>query len=107
MSPTSGTGALLEKLGEPATAELHGILDARQLESKEAVMTVCAERFERRLVEEISRPRVEVAQGLGGIRQEMADGRFDLLKWSFVFWIGQVVAIGGIVGVLLRTLPPR
>ena len=107
MSAIRITGALLEELGEPAVAELHGILEARQLESKEVVMTQCAERFERRLVEELSRLRVEMTQGFGGIRQEMADGRFDVLKWSFVFWIGQVVAIGGIVGVLLRTLPSR
>ena len=118
MSPFRITGALLEKLGEPAAAELHGILEARQRESREGVMTQCAERFERRLVEETSKLRVEMAQGFASVRQEMAqgfsslrqeiaDGRFDLLKWSFVFWIGQVVAIGGIVGVLLRTLPSR
>ena len=118
MSPARTTAALLEKLGEPAAVDLHDLIEARQLESKEATMTLCAERFERRLVEETSKLRVEMAQGFAGVRQEMAQGfsslrqeiaagRFDLLKWSFVFWIGQVVAIGGIVGVLLRTLPSR
>ena len=107
MSPVRITGALLEKLGEPAAAELHVILEARQLESKEAVMTLCAERFERRLIEELSKLRIEMVQGFGSIRQEMADGRFDLVKWSFIFWVGQVVAIGGIVAVLLRSLPSR
>jgi hypothetical protein len=107
MAPVRITGALLEKLGEPAAVELHGILEARQLESREALMTLCAERFERRLVEELARLRVDMAQGFGGIRQEMADGRFDLVKWSFIFWLGQVVAIGGIVAVLVRALPSR
>jgi hypothetical protein len=107
MSPVRITGALLEKLGEPAAAELHRVMEVRQLDAKEDVMTLCAERFERRLVEELARLRIEMAQGFGGLRQEMADGRFDLVKWTFVFWVGQVVAIGGIVGLLIRTLPTR
>jgi hypothetical protein len=34
----------------------------------------------------------------------MSDGRFDLLKWCFVFWVGQVVAVAGVMGLMLRML---
>ena len=82
-----------------------------------------------RLVEETSKIRVEMAQmrgdlrqemhaGFGALRQEMAQlggslrsemaaGRFDLLKWAFVFWVGQLVSIVGIVALLLRGMSPR
>jgi hypothetical protein len=44
--------------------------------------------------------------GFAAIRQEMATNRFELLKWSFLFWIGQVLAIVGLVGAMLRAFGP-
>lgn len=42
-------------------------------------------------------------QELGrALRQEQMAGRLELLKWSFAFWVGQVLAVAGIVGVMLR-----
>ena len=29
-------------------------------------------------------------------------GRVDLFKWCFLFWVGQVLAIGGMLEVMLR-----
>src|SRR5476649_2762383 len=118
MSPVRRTGALLERLGEPAVAELNDMLETQKREATEAVMNHCAERFERRLVEEVSKLRVEMTQGFSGIRQEMAsvrlemagvrremaDGRFDTLKWAFAFWVAQLAAVAGIVGVLISSM---
>lgn len=36
------------------------------------------------------------------IRQDIASGRMELFKWCFLFWIGQVVAVGTWMGVMLR-----
>jgi len=33
---------------------------------------------------------------------EATGGRVDLFKWCFLFWVGQVLAIGGLLGVMLR-----
>lgn len=38
------------------------------------------------------------------LREEMATSRVELFKWCFLFWIGQVLAIGGMMGVLLRIM---
>ena len=38
------------------------------------------------------------------LRQEIAAGRVELVKWSFLFWIGQVLAITAIMGVMLRVM---
>lgn len=88
-------------------------------------------RYERRLVEEASKLRVElagvevrltgkiaqttdrIAQSEVALRQEisaldvrmeraMGGLRSDVVRWSFVFWIGQVVAMTAIMSALLR-----
>ena len=62
--------------------------------------------------------RGEVREGFADLRREMADvrrdlsremsdGRFELLKWAFAFWVGQLAAVGGIVTVLLRNGAPH
>jgi hypothetical protein len=41
-----------------------------------------------------------------GIRQDMASGRVELFKWCFLFWVGQVLAMAGMMGVMFRLLRP-
>ena len=53
--------------------------------------------FEHRLAHEIGKLRLDLAQQLAAMR-------FDLLKWSFLFWIGQ---LAGITAVLSFVLGPR
>jgi hypothetical protein len=36
------------------------------------------------------------------LSQKIADLRFDLLKWNFLFWVTQLAAIVGILNVMLR-----
>jgi hypothetical protein len=125
MSPVRISSALLDKLGEPAAAELNGVLEAHRMASTEAAMTQCGERFERRLIEETSKLRLETSQlrgemreGFAAIRGEMREGfadsrrdiaaeRFEFLKWAVALWVGQLAAVAGIVAALLKTLPPR
>ena len=84
-----------------------------------------AERFERRLTDEISSLRVEMHESIAALRVEMHDGlavvrqefrqelatirhdmanlKADLLKWSFLFWIGQVATIAALLSFMLRS----
>ena len=131
--------ALREQLGLEATSGLLQVLDRSHRDGRADVIAACTDRFERRLVEEISGVRVQIAQveaslrgemtemgaairrdmvemgasirkemgEMGGsIRQDMASGRVELLKWCFLFWVGQVVAIAGIMGLMLRLFRP-
>ena len=52
---------------------------------------LATESFERRLGTEMAKLRLEVAEL-----------RFELLKWSFLFWIGQVAAFIGVLALMLR-----
>jgi hypothetical protein len=96
--------ALRGRLESDATAGLLGLLNQSHKEEREAVISACTERFERRLVEEVSGVRVQLAQAESTIREDIAAGRVDLFKWCFLFWVGQVLAIVGVMGVMLRMI---
>jgi hypothetical protein len=65
-------------------------------------MSICTERLDRRIVEETSGLRVLIAQSESTLRGDIAAGRVEFIKWSFIFWVGQVLAVTGILTVLLR-----
>lgn len=78
---------LREKLGNAGSdalvtmfAEAHRIA----IERVDRTVREMEERFEHRLNERIS------------------DLRFDLLKWNFLFWVGQLAAMTAILSVMLR-----
>jgi hypothetical protein len=48
----------------------------------------------------------ETATLASTLRKEMADRRVWLFKWSFAFWLGQFIAFGGLMTMLLRALSP-
>jgi hypothetical protein len=127
--------ALQERLGVDATSGLLQLFDRAHREGRADVIAACTDRFERRLVEEISGARVQIAQvdaslrrdmaemgasirqdiarlgadirqEMTSIRQDLASGRVELLKWCFLFWVGQVVAVAGIMGMMLRFFRP-
>lgn len=116
--------ALRDQLADPATVDLLDLLDRSQKECMDHVMSVVGDRFERRLVDEASKLRVEMSQGFGDIRHEMADGfaavrqelaalrqdmadhRFDILKWVFLFWVGQFLAVASLMVVMARYVRP-
>ena len=53
--------------------------------------------------------RCDMSRMESGLRADMSrmESRLEttLLKWSFMFWIGQVIAMTGIMSVLLRARP--
>ena len=116
--------ALSERLGLEATDGLVELFDEARDECVADAVNVVTDRFERRLVEEVSKLRVDMAAGLASVRQEMASGdaairqelatglagvrqeiatsRVEFLKWSFVFWVGQILAFSGVMLAILR-----
>jgi hypothetical protein len=66
------------------------LLDVEQQTWSERVLTIATERFERRLVEEVAKLRVELARD-----------RFEVVKWMFLFWLGQIAAMTAMVNFLV------
>jgi hypothetical protein len=100
---------LAVRLGDEATLGLLELLDHEQARWSDQMLNIAAERFERRLTHEVSALRVDLSrelhEGLSGVRHEMATGRADLFKWSFLFWVGQVVAVAGLLAFMLHGRP--
>src|SRR5262245_22735747 len=82
------------KFGDDATFGLIERLDSEKKDWSEHVLIAATDRFERRLTHEISLLRQDFCgalhEGLAAVRGELANTRVEIIRWSFVFWIGQV-----------------
>jgi hypothetical protein len=91
MSVRRVPGSVRQQLGDEATFGLIELLDSEQKDWSDRMLTMTADRFERRLTEQV-----------GLLRQDIADARVEMLRWSFVFWIGQVAAVAALLAFMLR-----
>jgi hypothetical protein len=98
--------ALQERLGDDGAEALVTLFESAREEWTEDVLTTAVDRFERRLTTEISLLRADVTREVSALRQdftrEISHTRVDVLKWSFLFWVGQVAAIAGLLAFMLR-----
>jgi hypothetical protein len=93
-----GTASVLrERIGNEATDALSTMMNESNRSMAEEIVRAMGDRFERRLTEEISAVRVEMHEGFGELRAEIANGKTDVIRWAFLFWLGQVGAVGGLL----------
>ena len=87
---------------ELVTSQIAAVrVDMTLLASKELLTNqIAALRVE--MAEGFAQLRREMAEGFAQIRKEMADQRVELLRWTFIFWLGQVAATAGLIGLALR-----
>jgi hypothetical protein len=104
---------LREKLGEDGTDALVALINEAGENTKKSVIEVVEERFARRLAEELGKLRVEITEEMGKLRAELSgevnklraemhDLRANLIQWMFVFWIGQIGVLTGILFAFFR-----
>ena len=77
---------LREKLGEDETESLIELLNKSNSKQKDDVLSFVVDKFERRLSEESSKLQVELSKT-----------RADIIKWMFIFWVGQIGVLLGII----------
>jgi hypothetical protein len=87
--------ALVQRLGHEATNGLLDLLQREKNDWSEQLLNVAVERFERRLTEEVSGLRIDMVR-------ELRTAHVEMFKWSFLFWIGQVAVMVGVLGFVLR-----
>src|SRR6266508_136157 len=90
-----GSSALRAQLGPEATFELAELLEQREHMWSERMLSVAAERFERRLTEEVCGLRVALVR-------EIHETKTDIVRWVFVFWMGQFFAFAGLLAYMFR-----
>jgi hypothetical protein len=90
------------QLGDEATFGLIELLDSEEKSWSDRMLTMTADRFERRLTEQVSLLRQDLHQSINDVRSDLANARVEMLRWSFVFWIGQVAAVAALLAFMLR-----
>jgi histidinol dehydrogenase len=107
MGRTSVSLRVREKLGHEASEDLADAFE----EAKREMLVVAQEKFEARLSGAMADLRVTMAEGFANLRKEMAEMRVemsemrsDTIRWSFLFWIGQVAVIIAVLSYMLRPL---
>jgi len=81
---------LQEKLTDEGANALVEILDRVEDRSQAHTVETVELKFEKRLTEEVSR-----------LEKKIESTRADLIKWMFIFWIGQFASIVGVLTVIL------
>src|SRR4051794_33323154 len=110
MSGSRVPAAIRNAVGDEATFGLIELFDREQKDWSDKVLATATDRFEVRLTRESELLRRDVQsslhEGLTALRTELATTRIEMLRWSFVFWIGQVAAIAGLLALMQRALRP-
>lgn len=73
---------LREKLGDEGADALVTVINEAWKNQREDVIAFVEERFERRIAE---------------LKVEIANVKVDLIRWMFVFWVGQIGVITGLL----------
>jgi formylmethanofuran:tetrahydromethanopterin formyltransferase len=102
MDKTVARAVLRERLGEDATKALTEYVEVSGDEWRGRVLEVCGERVEGRM--HLYADRNEVVDGFARIATQMAEMKVDILRWTFAFWVGQVVVTVAIVALFARLI---
>jgi hypothetical protein len=93
---------LREKLGDDGVDALVEIINKSGEGVKEDVVSLAEEKFERRLSEEIAKVRGEIAGVRTELKIEISRVRANIVQWMFIFWVGQIGALIGILFAFFR-----
>ena len=96
---------LHDSLGDEATNDLFAWWEEAATVNRAAVREVADlyyARFDARLEKGLAEVRAELAKELGQLRSEAAGKHADLIKWMFIFWIGTLVPLAGLIVALTK-----
>jgi len=79
-----------------------GVIKEIDIDARKDAIVLAEERFERRLTEETGKLNQKITEECGKLRVEIEKSKSDIIKWVFVFWIGQIGVLSGILFVMLK-----
>lgn len=99
---------LRERLTDEGVDGLIEIINKTEHEARKDSLAIAEERFERRLTEEVSRLDKRITEEISRldkritelekkIEVEIANVKAEIIKWMFLFWVGQIVVIAGLI----------
>ena len=83
--------ALRDRLGDNGVHDLKDYLEEHLEAGRVDVVNAITERLDYRINE--CAKREDMANGFARVEKQMSDTKVEILRWSFVFWIGQVGAL--------------
>jgi hypothetical protein len=86
---------------EQRLAELRADVDAR-IESLRAELHTRIESLRTDIYTRIESLRTDLYTRIDAVRVEMMAQRADLIKWMFLFWVGTIVPLAGLMVALVR-----
>ena len=104
--------SLRDKLGEDASDGLVQFVNEATKEGRDNLILLAEERYEKRLTEEVGKldnkldKRISeevakldkrISEEVAKLRIDMATFKSEIIKWMFLFWIGQLVVIAGLL----------
>lgn len=61
------------------------------------MVEIVGEKFERRLAEEIGNVEKKITETKSDLVTLISETKAELIKWMFIFWVGQIAVILGIL----------
>jgi hypothetical protein len=89
---------LRHKLGDDTGGHLVTWLEEMRADHEQRMARI--EAMEARMIQRLDDRFAKVDERLAGLQVAIAESKAELLKWSFVFWVGAVSAIAALAGVL-------
>lgn len=96
---------LRETLGDEAANDLVTWVDeatARELGHIRELTELHYSRFDARLDQRLADLRADLCGRIEALRTELAVQRGDLIKWMFLFWVGTIVPLAGLMVALVK-----
>ncbi len=113
---------LREKLGDDATEGLVQFINEATKDARDNVILLAEEKFEKRLTqetsrlekriteevakleiritEEVAKLEIRITEEASKLRVDMAAFKTEIIKWMFLFWIGQIAIVAGLFKLL-------
>ena len=92
--------ALRDRLGENGVRDLQDHLEQHREAWRVDVVNAVSENLDYRFNE--SAKRDDMVLGFARVVQQMADMKVEILRWSFLFWVGQVATIAALLAYMLK-----
>ena len=88
--------ALRDCLGENGVRDLNDYIEEHRNAWRVEVVNAVAERLDYRLNECAKR------EDIARVEKQMSETKVEILRWSFLFWIGQVAMIAALLSYMLK-----
>ncbi|WP_420266423.1 LA_3696 family protein [Candidatus Magnetominusculus dajiuhuensis] len=100
--------SIRERLGDEASEDFASLINDIDLGARKDAIAIAEERFERRLSEvsgtlrlEMEKLRVELRVEMEKLRADVSNIKAEIIKWMFLFWIGQTAAMIAVIKFLV------